>query len=65
MYLIGVPAHDGFIDLLLLSWVDREASVAQRVGIAEIRPRRVEEDKKPLFSMFEAANWERRTLKLV
>jgi hypothetical protein len=65
MYLIGVPAHDGFIDLLLLSWLDREASVAQRVGIAEIRPRRVEEDREPLFSMFEAANWERRTLKLV
>jgi len=51
--------------LLLLSWVDREASVARRVGIARLQlwePGWLSGDCDPGFRN---AGWRRRTLKLI
>ena len=61
MYLIGDAARGAELEFLLLCWVDQEASVAQRVGIAQITSYVAEQ----FIGIFEAANWERRTLKLV
>ncbi|CAN9444212.1 unnamed protein product [Alternaria alternata] len=50
------------MDVLLLSWVDQEAKVAQRVGVAKIQDRG---NRERLLREIKAANWERWTLKLV
>jgi hypothetical protein len=65
MYLEGDAAHES-IHLLLLRWIDREASIAQRVGIVQIVPPwRTERDGERFIRTIEAVKWERWTLKLV
>jgi hypothetical protein len=56
--------NDRSVDLLLLSWVDREAKVAQRIGIVQMTAPRYMNEVQFLHT-FEAASWERWTLKLV
>jgi hypothetical protein len=65
MYLTGDLACHNFRYLLLLRWVDQEASVAQRVGRAKIWPLWYGEGREQFIRTFEAANWERWTLKLI
>ena len=65
MCLEGNLDCDESMDLLLLSWVDQEARVAPRVGIATILPPWQEEDAEQFTRTFKTASWERRTLKLV
>lgn len=65
MYLTGDLACHNFRYLLLLRWVDQEASVAQRVGRAKVWPLWYGEGREQFIRTFEAANWERWTLKLV
>jgi hypothetical protein len=50
------------MDVLLLSWVDQEAKVAQRAGVATLQDCG---DRERLIREIKAANWERWTLKLV
>lgn len=68
IFLTGDLALDQMRSLLLLSWVDRDASVAQRVGIVHLEhnwSEMTEETKDQCNRAFEAANWKRWTLKLV
>ncbi|CAN9358846.1 unnamed protein product [Alternaria alternata] len=50
------------MDVLLLSWVDQEAKVAQRVGVADMQSRG---DRDNLIHKIKTADWERWTLELV
>jgi hypothetical protein len=54
-----------YANLLLLSWADREAQVAQRVGLARMPVWRHEANLKHFYQRFEAVGWERWTMKLV
>jgi hypothetical protein len=59
---------DGFVDLLLLSWVDEEKKVAKRTGYAKISTWRAwqeEEDLQEFNDAFCNTEWERLRIKLI
>jgi hypothetical protein len=65
MYVMADAWHnpDGFVDLLLLSWVDQEERVAKRTGYA-----RIEYDEEGLEAFSDAflgGNWERLRIRLI
>lgn len=55
----------GFVDMLLLSWVDQETKVAKRVGLLRMSLWQKKEDLEHFNQKFNAAERERWTLKLV
>jgi hypothetical protein len=55
----------GFVDMLLLRWVDEEAKVAERVGLVRMAIWQGEEDLSHFDRRFRAGAWKRWTLKLV
>jgi hypothetical protein len=55
----------GFVDMLLLRWVDEEAKVAERVGLVRMAIWQGEEDLSHFDRIFRAGAWKRWTLKLV
>jgi hypothetical protein len=56
---------EGFVDMLLLCWVDQEAKVARRVGMLRMSLWQKEEDLGEFAKKFCAADWERSMLKLI
>jgi len=65
MCLKGNLDRDQSMYLLLLSWVDQEARVAQRVGIATLMAPWGDDERERYARIFVGKNWERWTLKLV
>jgi hypothetical protein len=56
---------DGFVDILLLEWVDQEERVARRTGIMRIRSEDDESEVQPFSETFFDTAWQRLRLKLV
>jgi hypothetical protein len=57
--------RDGFVDMLLLVWVDQDEQVARRTGIMRVNPEHDKDGFQPFSESFLDEPWQRLRLKLV
>ncbi|KAJ4301574.1 hypothetical protein N0V90_003667 [Kalmusia sp. IMI 367209] len=67
LFLLADAWHNtqGFVDMLLLNWVDQETAFAERVGFARMNLWQKEDELEQFSETFCAAEWNRLRLKLV
>ncbi|KAH7399188.1 heterokaryon incompatibility protein-domain-containing protein [Phaeosphaeria sp. MPI-PUGE-AT-0046c] len=67
MYVISDASYktEGFVDLVLLTWVDEEKRVARRFGFARMNINQEEEEMETFRETFMEGDWERMRIKFV